>query len=148
MRETDTCECALDVPLVCFVFDIQNKKVCQVWLMVEPSTLVLCVSNNSKLKSVPCLYVVYYFIERQQKVCCVAGSEEINSDEDLLAVLSGGKKRIEPIKDKEEATSLDDPIEPESKDAKDTKPETNKEAAKPSKGIESILLCSRNLLFH
>ena len=74
------------------------------------------------------MYVVYYFIERQQKVCCVAGSEEINSDEDLLAVLSGGKKRIEPIK--EEATSLDDPSEPETKD---TKPETNKEAAKSVK---------------
>ena len=61
-------------------------------------------------------------------MCCVAGSEEINSDEDLLAVLSGGKKRIEPIK--EEATSLDDPSEPETKD---TKPETNKEAAKSVK---------------
>ena len=96
------------------------------------------------------MYVVYYFIERKQKVCCVAGSEEINSDEDLLAVLSGGKKRIEPIK--EEATSLDDPSEPETKDAKDAKdakPETSKEAAKPVKVVfEYFLLCYRILLFH
>ena len=59
----------------------------------------------------------------------MAGAEEINSDAELLAVLSGGKKRVDTIK--EEATSLDDPMEPETKDAK---PESSKDAAaKPVK---------------